>query len=30
MQREWDVERAISRESDRQPLDPRRDYISKW
>ena len=26
VQKEWDVERSIGEESDRQPLDPRRDY----
>ena len=30
VQTEWDVERGISEESDRQPLDPRRDYKSRW
>ena len=30
VQKEWDVERGISEESDRQPLDPRRDYSSRW
>lgn len=30
VQKEWDVERGINEESDRQPLDPRRDYNSRW
>lgn len=30
VQKEWDVERGMSEESDRQPLDPRRDYNSRW
>ncbi|KAL9135600.1 MAG: hypothetical protein Q9175_003217 [Cornicularia normoerica] len=30
VQKEWDVERGISEESDRQPLDPRRDYNARW
>lgn len=30
VQKEWDVERGISEESDREPLDPRRDYNSRW
>ena len=30
VQTEWDVKRGISEESDRQPLDPRRDYTSRW
>lgn len=30
VQKEWDVERGFSEESDRQPLDPRRDHNSRW
>ena len=32
VQKEWDVERGVSAESDRQPLDPRRDYVynARW
>lgn len=31
VQKEWDVERGISQENDRQPLDPgRRGYNSRW
>ena len=28
--KEWDVERGVSEESDRQPLDPRNDYDARW
>ncbi len=28
--REWDVERGVSAESDRQPLDPRRNHNARW
>lgn len=30
VQRGWDVERGVSGESDRQPLDPRRSYDTRW
>ncbi|CAF9903843.1 MAG: hypothetical protein ALECFALPRED_003006 [Alectoria fallacina] len=30
VQKDWDVERAMIEESDTQPLDPRRDYVSGW
>ena len=29
VQKDWDVERGINEESDRQPLDPRRDYNTR-
>ena len=30
VQKGRDIERGISEENDRQPLDPRRDYDSRW
>lgn len=27
---EWDVEKGITEENDRRPLDLRRDYHSRW
>ena len=30
VQKEWDVERGISEENDRQPLNPRKDYDARW
>lgn len=30
VQKEWDVEKGVSEENDRQPLSPRRDYNSGW
>ena len=30
VQTEWDVERGISEENGRQPLDPRRIYDARW
>ena len=28
--KEWDVEKGVGEENDRQPLSPRRDYNAKW